>query len=421
MSTPGAAAAAASTFVPAPPAGQAPPPPPNPLKRKYDEVISALGEAPVKKSSRGRRAPLETKSQLDKLLSMARFFPRGVNPFLDLGLAMTLGSTTRWGAASSLPSGNPVATSTNAAAPISDLDTKYIEAFNSMLAISPDSAEILRELYKNDDQWARILAKFRDAAAGARQGDTNGLKHKLKYLPSDSTMPIVPAIQDSESKSDRGINHPMLRDAIIPWSLRLVINAPAPTETETEEDAEEPEAVRALNALLFTGKLLNGKPALTAGRFPSCFYGDGQYDPLAPEVGLLRSLFLLRVLRHIWTTPSSAMDGATKLKQISNARAHGQLIITPPMIAYGCCQARTMLSTSEWKRKDGKYNYERLFDAVVELFKNPAGAWTIETLAWYQKGVFGACGTTGADNSDSEDEDSEISVIAARSSASSDS
>ncbi|KAJ7782538.1 hypothetical protein DFH07DRAFT_949329 [Mycena maculata] len=346
---------------------------------------------------------------------------------------MTLGSTARWGAASSLPSGNPVATSTNAAAPTSfvipfiffycpqlagtpsDLDTKYIEAFNSMLAISPDSAEILRELYKNDDQWARILAKFRDAAAGARQGDTNGLKHKLKYLPSDSTMPIVPAIQDSKSKSDRGINHPMLRDAIIPWSLRLVINAPAPTGTETEEDAEEPEAVRALNALLFTGKLLNGKPALAAGRFPSCFYADGQYDPLVPEVGLLRSLFLLRVLRHIWTTPSSAMDGATKLKQRTRAW---------PVDHYAANDrvwARTMLSTSEWKRKDGKYNYERLLDAVVELFKNPAGAWTIETLAWYQKGVFGACGTTGADDSDSEDEDSEISVIAARSSASSDS
>ncbi|KAJ7737000.1 hypothetical protein DFH07DRAFT_96597 [Mycena maculata] len=109
-------------------------------------------------------------------------------------------------------------------------------------------------------------------------------------------------------------------------------------------------------------------------------------NPVPPEVGLLRSLFLLRVLRHLWTTP---MDGTTKLKQISNARAHGQFIITPPIIAYGCCQvstSRTMLSTSEWKHKDGnfgKYNYERLFNAVVELFKNPAGAWTIETLAWY--------------------------------------
>ncbi|KAJ7211476.1 hypothetical protein B0H12DRAFT_1079579 [Mycena haematopus] len=377
MSTSGADTAASTSSVP-PPSDQAAPPPPSALKRRYDDVVSALGEIPAKKGKRSRRAPLETKSQMDKILSMARFFPRGVHPHLDLGLTMTLGSNARWGTApSSAPSNTVVVPQSQL-----DEDQKYIKAFDKMLAVSPDSGEVLRELYKDNDQWGRIIEKFRDASGNARQGDTNGLKHKLKYLPSDSTTPIVPAIQDSESKSDRGVNHPMLRDAIIPWSLRLVINVPAPTNED--DNAQDSEAVRALNALLHTGKLLDGKPALTAGRYPSCFYPDDVYNPDTPEVGLLRSPFLLRVTRHIWTSPSSAFDGADKLKVICNARAHGQFTVTPEMIAYACCQARTMLSTSEWTRKDGKYNYESLFDGVVKLFKNPTAKWTVETLAWYQ-------------------------------------
>jgi hypothetical protein len=40
---------------------------------------------------------------------------------------------------------------------------------------------------------------------------------------------------------------------------------------------------------------VDGKPALTASGFPSSFYADDAYDPDDPEVGLLRSQFLLRV------------------------------------------------------------------------------------------------------------------------------
>ncbi|KAJ7701362.1 hypothetical protein B0H16DRAFT_1748596 [Mycena metata] len=314
---------------------------------------------------------------------MARRFPRAVNPFLDLGLTMSLGANKRWGSATTTAPSNEIVV------PQSQLDEQqvYINAFNSILAISADSVDVLRELYKDDGQWRRKITKFRDTASSARQSDTNGLK-KLNYLPADSATPIIPAIQASELKSDRGI-YPMLWNAIIPWSLRLVVEPPtsaAITEDDTHEEAEEPETVRSvfsvscrghidsqqpfysvLKALLHEGTLLNGKSALTASKYPSCFYPDEVYNPRAPEVGLLRSLFLLLVTRHIWTSPRSAFDGAQKLK------------------------ARTILSTSEWTCKDGKYNYELLFNAVVKVFENPTSPWTVETLAWYKKGVSGNC------------------------------
>ncbi|KAJ7032118.1 hypothetical protein C8F04DRAFT_1262283 [Mycena alexandri] len=136
--------------------------------------------------------------------------------------------------------------------------------------------------------------------------------------------------------------------------------------------------------------------------------------PVIKGIGRWSARVAAPVTRHIWTSPSSAFDGAEKLKMICNARAHGQFTVIPPMIAYACCQARTMLSKSEWTRKDGKYSYESLFNTVIiKLFENTTAPRTVDTLRGVPR--------TGADASDDEDEDSEAFTIAARSAASSES
>ncbi|KAJ6560663.1 hypothetical protein B0H10DRAFT_1966900 [Mycena sp. CBHHK59/15] len=257
------------------------------------------------------------------------------------------------------------------------------------------------------------MTKFRSASASARQGDTNGLKHKLLYLPSDSATGIVPHIGESEVKLDRGLNHPMLHDALLPWKLHLKIHACTVAEDGDDGDLT-PEADAALKALMHGCRTTDGKPALTAKRYPSCFYADDTYDPEAPEVRLLRSLFLVRVARHIWTSPGSALHGAENMKKVCHARVHGQFTMTPEMIGYVCCQARTMLSTSDWATKDGPYNYDKLFKSIVKLFEDPTDSWVIETLDWYQKGVFG-CGTGPASDAEaSDDDESEMAGILAR-------
>ncbi|KAJ7240623.1 hypothetical protein B0H12DRAFT_51595 [Mycena haematopus] len=77
----------------------------------------------------------------------------------------------------------------------------------------------------------------------------------------------------------------------------------------------------ALNALLNSCRLMNGKPALIARNLHSCFYADGPYDP-DPERGLRSPSLLLtcgfnshslcifccgetkQVARHIWPAPN---------------------------------------------------------------------------------------------------------------------
>ncbi|KAJ6549891.1 hypothetical protein B0H19DRAFT_1264780 [Mycena capillaripes] len=382
------------------------PPATSSAKRKYDALVADLGDAPpVGNGKRAKRDTMDTKGPLEKLLSMAKYLPRGVHPFYDIGLVMHVGSQSHWTVQVST---DPSITVT---IPTEELQSQrgYNNAFDKLVAVAPESVEVLREAYKENTHWKALIHKFRKAAGDARQQDTSGLKHKTNCIPSDPTKSISPALSASESKSDRGVNHPMLRDTIIPWSLRLKIHAHA--AVEDDEDVYEapltPEATTALEALLNGCKLTNGKPALTASNFPSCFYADGAYDPADPRHGLLRSPFLLRVARHIWTAPASAMDGASKLKKNCAARAHGKYIMTPEMLGYVRCQARTMLSTSAWTSKDGKYDYEKLFDNIVQLFEpNPDD---LDDL-----GVF-ACGDSAAsDDEDSDDDDSEMATIRAR-------
>ncbi|KAJ7456101.1 hypothetical protein FB451DRAFT_1564711 [Mycena latifolia] len=89
---------------------------------------------------------------------------------------------------------------------------KYIDAFNPMMTIIAG--------FRGD------VEAFREAAGHARQNDTtrSQLKHKTNYVLSDRRKRLDPPISDSTVNSDRGIKHPMLRDALVPWSRRLKIN-----------------------------------------------------------------------------------------------------------------------------------------------------------------------------------------------------
>ncbi|KAF8178188.1 hypothetical protein K438DRAFT_1281400 [Mycena galopus ATCC 62051] len=176
-----------------------------------------------------------------------------------------------------------------------------------MLSISMGSLEVLCEFHKVDDYWKRLiplvrsiillfrltcvsLFQFCKQSSMARQNNTSGLKHKLSYVLHDPSQPLLLKIPDSSSKSDRGINHLMLCDAIIPWPLCIQINEKEVTDNEDTEPVVTAVATTALKALM-RGKTVNKKPALTAKQdsYPSCFYTEGAFDPDDPEKGLFRS------------------------------------------------------------------------------------------------------------------------------------
>ncbi|KAJ6523974.1 hypothetical protein B0H19DRAFT_1276669 [Mycena capillaripes] len=320
-----------------PPSGSAvvPVPPPTAAKRKYDQIVSELGP-PAERNPKGKRAKrdaMDTKSPLDKLVSMAKFFPRGhQSPETEQHHCDPLHHT---------------------------------DAFEKMVAISPDSIDVLREFHKDDAQWGRLVSKFRKASEGTRQHDTSGLKGKIKYLPSDPTKAIVPALGEPDSKSDRGIH----------------------AKDESEEPTED--ATAALKALLNRPKMTDDKPALTHKKFPSCFYADGTHALKTPTLGCSAASSCSDLTERTSHLDSAhlCIGGAETLKQVCHARAAGQFVMAASMLGYMCCQGRTMISTSDWK-----------------------------TLDWFTQGVFSGVDTSNFNNEDSDDDDSdsEIAAILAR-------
>ncbi|KAJ7468865.1 hypothetical protein B0H11DRAFT_1732036 [Mycena galericulata] len=137
----------------------------------------------------------------------------------------------------------------------------------------------------------------------------------------------------------------------------------------------------------FYDRLVGNRVKLDATEYPAFVYEEGSWDPRDPENGLLRGDLLIRVLRHIWTAPASAWFGLENeaIPAVCNARVHGVYQVTPEMIGYAGVQARTMISTSDWKLRDGTYDYEQFYNSIVILFSDPDDEWAIETLKWYQR------------------------------------
>ncbi|TFY75272.1 hypothetical protein EWM64_g8740, partial [Hericium alpestre] len=70
------------------------------------------------------------------------------------------------------------------------------------------------------------------------------------------------------------------------------------------------------------------------------------------------------------------------------------------------CKVRFALTSKErWNPEDGSYKYEEAYDKVVALFEDhPNDPWVLDTLAWYNKQVFGNENGQVDDDSNAESE-----------------
>ncbi|KAJ7784771.1 hypothetical protein B0H16DRAFT_1493741 [Mycena metata] len=395
------------------------PPIPPTTKRKLDDVIASLPvkAKSVKKTPRGANA---VRTETEKLQGVAKFLVRAINPFLDISSVMQYGAAKNWGQGSS------------ADLPASEIARQEVgaKAFDLAFANSePELLDIVKHIFlassSDPAKWESLVTMMRKSASSARTSDTGGLKHCLNYvLPHPSKQVLVPAITKQESKSDRGLTHPMLRYFIMGWSYRsqlrpLIIPAPLPRgmaqsiDPALANDDDDSENQSTAEKKLLQ-RIAGGRLHLLATDMPSCFWEEGKYNSANKDEGLLRGDIITRVLRHMWTAPNSALNGLHDgIPKICNARVHNQFVVTPEMIAIGCVHARTMISTREWTQRDDKYDYEKLFQTVLGFFAGlPHDPWAVETLEWYQGQVFGdAIDSDSGANSDDDPRTNEASEI----------
>jgi len=90
----------------------------------------------------------------------------------------------------------------------------------------------------------------------------------------------------------------------------------------------------------FLDRVEDGTIQITDEDFPSFLYeSDTAYDEENEDIGLFRGFLLVRVFRHIFTGPSSAMDPRAKANKYK-AKKFKLTKVTGRTIAYACVQVR---------------------------------------------------------------------------------
>ncbi|KAJ6456343.1 hypothetical protein C8R47DRAFT_1227880 [Mycena vitilis] len=328
-------------------------------KRKLlvDELTGGFPTTTAPKKKRGRSPKCSlahswaslilsraTRTTAERLEHLGKLFVGAVNPYMDIADALQYGCDLRWGT---------VDASNTIRIPASELvrQDACVAALDAIFRGAEDLLDVVKHLFlqiseDDTDNWDKL--------------------HCAHYVLPDAmgqALPLPPAIRKSDDKSDCGLSHPILRYCILGWADRaklsaLVIpTAPNGRRAATVADTD----------LRFLQRIVAGSVELTAVDFPSFFWAEGSYDPEDLDNGLLRGPLLPLVLRY--TAPTSALNGLDKgIPAICNARAH------------------TILSTKQWDVRDGAYNYEKMFDAVVKPFSGlPNDPWAVETLQWFQE------------------------------------
>ncbi|KAG1889880.1 hypothetical protein F4604DRAFT_1540141, partial [Suillus subluteus] len=102
--------------------------------------------------------------------------------------------------------------------------------------------------------------------------------------------------------------------------------------------------------------------------WPSYLYKDGRYDPENPMKGLFKGELLVKAVKHIFTSPSSAENpSGFRCTQCDVTGLLRMNSIQPRVIAYTAVQLRFALSSTEaWHIVDDDFDQEEFYYNIVD-------------------------------------------------------
>ncbi|KIJ07142.1 hypothetical protein PAXINDRAFT_19656 [Paxillus involutus ATCC 200175] len=193
--------------------------------------------------------------------------------------------------------------------------------------------------------------------------DASRLKDKIGHYvaPNAAEAAISPPFYiGGSSRSHLGLNHIVLARFLCPINKLHEFNID-PKRTQT--------------------KLLDGGIEIRSNIYPAfCWSGNppaSDFDEDDIYKGLHKGYLLERVMRHIFTGPSSALGEESRGTRAGNAELHGMTKVEAAHIAYACVQARFgITSTNRWSEKDGSFSYRRFYYHILDdIESNDDHAW----------------------------------------------
>ncbi|KAF8955095.1 hypothetical protein BDZ97DRAFT_1620698, partial [Flammula alnicola] len=201
------------------------------------------------------------------------------------------------------------------------------------------------------DNLASYLAPLQAGANDARSDDTS----KLKVVVADWLNKRIPAPNPPLAvldRQNRGIGNDVTGRLLCP----------------IDYDWDDPE-VRANLRNMELGF------DMASSFFFCCLYEKESGNPAAPEVGFLKGPLLVRVYRHIFTSPSSAHEENELAKTSSRRRdvastLHLNHRVSPRSIAYAAVQLIFSLSNAkDWTHLHAGVHYPSFYNFVTNFFE----------------------------------------------------
>ncbi|KAF9539979.1 hypothetical protein CPC08DRAFT_651049 [Agrocybe pediades] len=124
----------------------------------------------------------------------------------------------------------------------------------------------------------------------------------------------------------------------------------------------------------------------------SCYYPDGSYDPEDLENGLFRNPIAIRVFKHLFISPQSALqDGPRRPKsKPGQAKLNNMTEVTPGSIAYTFTLFRhSITAINDWRDDEDLYDRRKGYFAIRNAFEledeNTWQPWAKDTLDFWTK------------------------------------
>ncbi|KIJ58171.1 hypothetical protein HYDPIDRAFT_34427 [Hydnomerulius pinastri MD-312] len=273
---------------------------------------------------------------------------------------------------------------------------RYMRTYQQLLYLAPGFKNVIGDP-KKANELTTITGKMTGMIKTTRSNDASRLGGKIAVYaaPDPSKEAITPPIATgSGGRSHLGLNHPVLARFIIPIDyLKLYDEDPVSTRKKLESGE------LAFGAYSFPAVLWPGNP-------PGADYCEEKM-----EDGFFRGYLLVRVMRHIFLGPSTAMGHVSRATRTCNAVLHDMTMVEPEHIAYGCVQTRFIISSmNQWNENDGPFNYRVFYYNVISFIRDCHDKeWAADLLKWWNVQLFKNENGRNADHS-SDDEDN-IEVV----------
>ncbi|KAG1720077.1 hypothetical protein EDB19DRAFT_2044780 [Suillus lakei] len=253
---------------------------------------------------------------------------------------------------------------------------RYKRNYQQLLQLAPG----LRSLITSNDrakskELAQAARKMTAVISGTRSDDATCLKVQIGHYAAPEPLKegLKPTIYNggSLSRAHMGINHPVLASFLCPISALADFN-------------RDPASAR---KWMETGRI-----RMTSIDFPVFLWAGyppgSKYNEDAMNEGLFQGYFLERIMRHIFTGPSTALGDDSRATRSCNASLHDMTTVEAEHIAYAC--ARFAISNkNKWAEADGEFNNRAFYYNIIDFIRECEDRdWAEGLLKWWNKTLF---------------------------------